>query len=579
MSLRYGSPRSGPVLLSLAFISFFMLAGLFSGISLASDKSSGNLIFILDASGSMGAKIQGKMKMDLAKEALSALIKELPSQVQVGLVAYGHRQKGDCKDVEELTPLGPLDRAALIKQVKGLNHMGKTPITFSVRQVAESLKTLEEETTIVLVSDGEETCEGDPCALTRELKQSGIKFVMHVIGFDVSEKEKKQLACIAEAGGGSYFSAGNASELGLAARKAVEKIEQATGKLKVTALRNGKPFAAYCEISRTNAGEEEKKENVAEGWTEGSGIAFKLLPGKYDVIVRNEEDSNRPVVQFAGVTVEGGKSIEKTADFSGGGLKVRALRNGKPLNAYSEVYKATEEEGAEKEKVAESWTDVEGAVFKLSPGVYDVVVKNEEESDTPFVRFAGVAVEAGKSIEKVAEFSGGSLRVKALRNGKPFNAYCKIFRPAEEDGEEKIVTEAWTQEAGALFKLSPGVYNVRVQNEEDAGSPVVEFAGITVEAAKIVEKVAEFSGGTLKVKSTRNGKPIRAYCNVFRGTDDEEEEEVKVAENWVEKEGASFRLALGTYYLMVEDEKSGEKKKISGVQIEAGKIQTVEIPF
>jgi len=153
--------------------------------------------------------------------------------VDVGLVVYGHRSKGDCGDVEELVPLGPPNKSDLIEKVNAISPKGMTPITASVRMTVEKLKAVEQETTILLVSDGEETCKGDPCALVKELKASGIKFVMHVIGFDVGEKERAQLECLAKAGGGRYFSAANAAEFQLASKKVTESVTvgDAAGKL------------------------------------------------------------------------------------------------------------------------------------------------------------------------------------------------------------------------------------------------------------------------------------------------------------------------------------------------------------
>ncbi|MBW1702752.1 MAG: VWA domain-containing protein [Deltaproteobacteria bacterium] len=166
----------------------------------ANDQDS--LIFILDASGSTLGQIEGRAKIDIVKEVMTDLVKELPDGLNVGLVAYGHRKKGDCRDVEQIVPLGPLDKNRMIAGIKGLSPKGKAPITLSILRVFEALKTYKEECTIVLVSNGKETCTGDPCNLVRRLKKIGIKFVMHVIGFDVSTEDKVQLECIAEAGGG-----------------------------------------------------------------------------------------------------------------------------------------------------------------------------------------------------------------------------------------------------------------------------------------------------------------------------------------------------------------------------------------
>jgi Tol biopolymer transport system component len=172
-----------------------------------------NIHLILDASGSMWGQIDGKPKIDIAKEVLTELINDLPEGVNMGLQVYGHRREGDCDDIEVLVPVGTGDKTTLLKQIQSIQPKGKTPITKSLRVAGEQLKSVKGETAIVLVSDGKETCEGDPCAVVKELREHGIQVKVHVIGFDVTEEEKQQLSCIAEAGGGKYFTAKNAPQL------------------------------------------------------------------------------------------------------------------------------------------------------------------------------------------------------------------------------------------------------------------------------------------------------------------------------------------------------------------------------
>ena len=90
----------------MAIAAVMMLAG----VAGAAKTQEGNIMFILDASGSMWGQVEGKAKIAIAKEVLTGLIEELPDGLKVGLVAYGHRRKGDCNDVEELVPLGVLDK-------------------------------------------------------------------------------------------------------------------------------------------------------------------------------------------------------------------------------------------------------------------------------------------------------------------------------------------------------------------------------------------------------------------------------------------------------------------------------------
>lgn len=171
-------------------------------------------MLVLDASGSMWGQIQGRTKIEIAREAVGSMLKTWPANQQLGLMAYGHRSKGDCADIEVLKAPGVLDAASMQKAVNALQPKGMTPITASVRMAAEQLKYSERKATVILVSDGEETCNADPCALGAELEKLGVDFTAHVVGFDLPEgKARAQLQCLAKSTGGRYVEARNAAEL------------------------------------------------------------------------------------------------------------------------------------------------------------------------------------------------------------------------------------------------------------------------------------------------------------------------------------------------------------------------------
>jgi Ca-activated chloride channel homolog len=182
-----------------------------------------HVILVLDASGSMWGQIDGRSKIEIARGAVSQLTADWPAADAIGLVAYGHRSKGDCSDIETLLPLAPLDAAAFNARVAALNPMGMTPISAAVRHAAAALKYTEQKATVILVSDGEETCKADPCAVADELEAQGVDFTAHVIGFDVGDaKAQAQLRCLAENTGGHYRSARSAAELGNALDRVVQ---------------------------------------------------------------------------------------------------------------------------------------------------------------------------------------------------------------------------------------------------------------------------------------------------------------------------------------------------------------------
>ncbi len=185
------------------------------------------ILLILDSSGSMWGQIDGVAKIVIAKQTLSTIITDLPDNAEVGLILYGHRTKGDCNDVELVTPIGRIDKSGLTQRIQAINPKGKTPITLSIQLAGEALRTIESAATVVLVSDGEETCDADPCAAARQLKESGVDFVMHVIGFDVGDDERAQLECIASAGGGKYFTAASSEDFEFAAKTATMAVATA----------------------------------------------------------------------------------------------------------------------------------------------------------------------------------------------------------------------------------------------------------------------------------------------------------------------------------------------------------------
>ncbi|MGB0967499.1 MAG: vWA domain-containing protein, partial [Halocynthiibacter sp.] len=175
---------------------------------------------VFDVSGSMWGQIDGVTKIEIARDAFSTISADWDAgNVNAGLIAYGHRRKGDCSDIELISEPAPGSSAALGQIVNRLNPRGKTPLSDAVRLAAETLRFTEESATVVLVSDGRETCSADPCAVGAELERLGVNFTAHVVGFDVTDPDARaQLQCLADNTGGQYFDAGDANGLGDALR-------------------------------------------------------------------------------------------------------------------------------------------------------------------------------------------------------------------------------------------------------------------------------------------------------------------------------------------------------------------------
>lgn len=184
-----------------------------------------NIEIILDASGSMLASINDTPKIDIAHASLDSLVQHLPDNTNIALRTYGHRRTADCSDLELVAPMAPLDRAAFMEKVHSVRpqNLARTPMEASIRQAAVDLQSIQNETLLILVSDGDETCDGDPAKAAADLRVSNPNVRLSVIGFDVGNSEWQQrLRAIAEEGGGSYFDAADATQLAAALQDAVQ---------------------------------------------------------------------------------------------------------------------------------------------------------------------------------------------------------------------------------------------------------------------------------------------------------------------------------------------------------------------
>jgi Mg-chelatase subunit ChlD len=179
---------------------------------------------ILDNSGSMLQSLGDARRIDVAKEVLTDLVAEtLTPGLPVALRVFGDVPES-C-ETSLAIPLEPLDRATAVSQIAGITSVDgvKTPIGAALEQVAADLAEVEGPKIVVLVTDGEETCGGRPQRAIRELVEQGIDVRVSIVGLAVDDEElKKQFEAWARAGGGQYFDARGADDLGEAIAAALQ---------------------------------------------------------------------------------------------------------------------------------------------------------------------------------------------------------------------------------------------------------------------------------------------------------------------------------------------------------------------
>ncbi len=399
------------------------------------------VILVLDASGSMRAKIDGKSKIDIAKQVVGKIISTWKPEDEIGLIAYGHREKGNCKDIEVLREPGTLNADDFMAAVKGISPKGQTPMTDAVRMAAEALQYTEKKATVILVSDGIENCNADPCAVAEELKKAGVGLVVHTVGFGLDNKGAvAQLKCLAEKTGGTFTLANNASELQKALSTSLEakpapapapapaEAFNIRGHVKQTASAElAAPFIEpIWSFNKPDGADGTQGAYVNEAY--GVDMKFNLEPGDYIATVK----SNRASITMP-FKIEPGKVTKLDADLEAGIVKLSGMIDDKtPLTDKGASWDLHTIDG--------KYIDTEyGDTYSwmLNAGKYYVVLGLGDTKTK-----AEFEIKAGETTEKIISMGAGKVRVsavyseggEALQEGAAFEIYHQ-GASADEKGE------------------------------------------------------------------------------------------------------------------------------------------------
>ena len=170
------------------------------------------ILFLLDASGSMLAKWENSHRMAVAKDLLSQLVDSLSTypELELALRVYGHQQPGEknnCEDTRLEVPFGARNLEQIKQKISNLTPRGTTPITFSMLQAANDFPADKKaRNVLILITDGLESCGGDPCQTSQALQKKGVFLRPFIVGIGTNPAYDKQLNCI-----GQYFNAADIS--------------------------------------------------------------------------------------------------------------------------------------------------------------------------------------------------------------------------------------------------------------------------------------------------------------------------------------------------------------------------------
>jgi VWFA-related protein len=254
---------------------------------------------VLDASGSMKRKVaDGRTRMDIAKEVLQDIVKEIPEGVEVALRVFGHRvtegQPGDCADTELLVAMGPVNKTVLARKIESIRALGTTLIAHTLEQLAGDFAGTGDDQFVVLVTDGEEECRDDLLKTVRRLKDSGLNMNLSIVGFAIGNEEiTSRLEDVALAGGGVFVQARAAVEL----RQALDVA-----------------LAARFSVHDQDGGV------VAAGTVNGGPLS--VAEGVYDISVQGATEE----ILISDVTVSADESVTVELDRQGQqvGIQIRA---------------------------------------------------------------------------------------------------------------------------------------------------------------------------------------------------------------------------------------------------------------
>ncbi|NEW61394.1 VWA domain-containing protein, partial [Sulfurovum sp. bin170] len=547
-------------------------------------EQSPRAVIVFDASGSMWGQIDGKAKIEIARDALKNVVNEWNPKVELGLTVYGHRKKGDCNDIETLIPVGKIDKKKVISTIFAIKPKGKTPISRSIKKAAEELKYTEEKATIILISDGKETCDPDPCAMAKELEEKGIDFVTHVVGFNVDKKTDKELECIAKATGGEYFSAKNATALNEAMKSIVKKVEKVEPKpevkkpknsLEITATEKegGKWIEAYHAIYPVVYDYTQK--SIGNCWSKKKKECLRPIPsGKY--LLKSKYNEFKKETPFEIKADEVTKLNIVFGQTSKVEISATEKEGGKWVEAYHAIYPVVD---AETEKsIGNCWSKKKKECFRQIPvGKYLLKSKyNEFKKETPFELKADKATKLNIIFGQTGtvEISGSE-----TEGGKWVSLYGYIY-PADENGKKDgsnvgQVNNRDSKEP-STHKIPAGKYIMEVKYNNFKKEVLFEvIAGKT-------EKVHVVMGetGTVEISASKKkgGKWVQLYGYIYPADENGKKNGGNVGQvnNRNSKDLTVYQLPVGRYIMNVEHN-DFEKEVLFEVTV--GKTNKVHVIF
>lgn len=441
--------------------------------------TSSPILFIYDASGSMWAQMEGKTRMEIARNVLSSSVNNLPENQKIGLMAYGHRVKGDCEDVEFLAGIDNGNKEKITTALTSIKPLGMTPLAYSAKLAIDELRKSKVKATIILITDGIESCGGNICDVISSAKKEGIDFKLHIIGFGLKESETEQLKCAASAGEGNYYDAADAGGLGDVLNKAVDQtIDKPKANVTVYAVKNGVAIDALVKAYDIIA----KRNPISVRTYRDTAFVF-LPPGTYNFEATPLEGSDIKMVTVANVQSFEDKIVHQDVSFDGGKVAVTTTNNGENWDC---AVKLIDQDG---KVVASVRTYQEPKEMEVNPGTYNISIQALAiEGVETFTEIKNIEIKANAITPVSYNFKTGKAVIEALADGKSIDSVVNI----NEISTGKNVSGARTYGREREFVLNPGKYRVKMSPLGDYKDRNPQTFTIEVKQRETISKKVNF---------------------------------------------------------------------------------------
>lgn len=459
---------------------------LLSSISWAQNQDGSSpspIVFIYDASGSMWGQMEGKTKISIAEEVLSTTVEGLDDARPLGLVAYGHRVKGDCEDVETILTPRANNRDPIKNALSQIRPLGRTPLAKSALQVLQYLIDNSLAATVILITDGVESCGGDLCEVVRTARENGLEFKMHIVGFGLSGENLDGLKCAASAGQGQYYDASSAEELSSVLDDAIaQDVTKPNDNVAVFVQKNNGPIDAWVRAYDINSGEE-----VGGGRSYGETAYFHLPVGVYDLQVKPLEGSDVPAQVITSVPVVETDTVFRSISFDAGTIEVMTYMNDEPCDATVRIRFPNSGKQASGGRTYARMQDND-----VLPGVYNVELNALKiEGKSTFHLIENVRVKGNDTTRLEHRFKAGFALIGARSAEGLVDATVHI--KDAQDGSLAAGGRTYTSESSnpKRFILTPGEYKVKLTGLGKAKGSKTSF-DMTIKANQTFEKIVQF---------------------------------------------------------------------------------------